>query len=116
MPEATEEDHHMSHRVIQWSTGNVGFHSLRHLIRHPELELVGVHAHSPAKIGKDAGELAGFPEKTGIIATNDVDALLALEPDAVVYTVKGETRPHEVIPELERILSSGVNVVSTAMI
>jgi len=106
----------MRHRVIQWSTGNVGFHSLRHLIRHPDLELVGVHAHSPAKIGKDAGELAGLDEKTGIVATNDADALLALEPDAVVYTVKGETRPHEVIPELERILSSGVNVVSTAMI
>ena len=106
----------MSHRVIQWSTGNVGFHSLRHLIRHPDLELVGVHAHSPAKIGKDAGELAGLDEKTGILATGDVDALLALKPDAVVYTVKGETRPHEVIPELERILSAGVNVVSTAMI
>lgn len=106
----------MSHRVIQWGTGNVGFHSLRYLIRHPELELVGVHAHSPAKRGKDAGELAGLPERTGVIATNDVDALLAQEPDVVVYTVKGETRPHEVIPELERILSSGVNVVSTAMI
>ena len=45
----------MSHRVIQWGTGNVGFHSLRHIIRHPDLELVGVHAHSPAKIGNDAG-------------------------------------------------------------
>ena len=106
----------MGHRVVQWSTGNVGFHSLRHLIRHPELELVGVHAHSPDKIGKDAAELAGLEQETGIIATNDADALLALKPDAVVYTVKGETRPHEVIPELERILSAGVNVVSTAMI
>lgn len=106
----------MRHRVVQWSTGNVGFHSLRHLIRHPDLDLVGVHAHSPEKIGKDAGELAGLDEKTGIVATNDTDALLALEPDCVVYTVKGETRPHEVIPELEKILSSGVNVVSTAMI
>jgi hypothetical protein len=106
----------MSHRVIQWSTGNVGFHSLRHLIRHPDLELVGVHAHSPAKIGKDAAELAGLPEPTGVVATNDIEALLALKPDAVVYTVKGETRPQEVIPELERILSAGINVVSTAMI
>jgi len=110
------EGDRMSHRVIQWGTGNVGFHSLRYLIRHPELELVGVHAHSPAKIGKDAAELAGLSERTGIVATGDVDALLALEPDAVVYTVKGETRLPEVIPELERILSSGANVVSTAMI
>jgi hypothetical protein len=94
----------------------VGFHSLRHLVRHPDLELVGVHAHSPDKIGKDAAALCGLPEDTGIVATNDVDALLALGADAVVYAVKGETRPHEVVPELERILSSGTNVVSTAMI
>lgn len=106
----------MGHRVIQWSTGNVGFHSLRHIIRHPELELVGVHAHSPDKVGKDAARLCGLPDDTGVIATDDVDALLALGADAVVYTVKGETRPHEVVPELERILRSGTNVVSTAMI
>lgn len=106
----------MGHRVIQWSTGNVGFHSLRHIIGHPELELVGVHAHSPDKIGVDAAALCGLPGETGILATNDVGALLGLGADVVVYTVKGETRPREVIPELERILRSGTNVVSTAMI
>ena len=106
----------MSHRVIQWSTGNVGIHSLRHIIRHPGLELVGVHAHSPAKAGLDAAELCGLPEPTGVIATGDVDALLALDADAVVYTTKGETRPHEVVSELERILASGTNVVSCSMI
>jgi hypothetical protein len=106
----------MSHRVIQWGTGNVGFHSLRHIIGHPDLELVGVHAHSSLKIGKDAARLCGLSEDTGVIATDDVDALLSLGADAVVYTVKGETRPHEVIPELERILASGANVASTSMI
>ncbi len=106
----------MGHRVIQWGTGNVGFHSLRHLIAHPDLELVGVHAHSPEKQGKDAAKLCGLPGETGVIATNDVDALLALGADAVVYTVNGESRPHEVIPELSRILASGANVASTAMI
>ena len=106
----------MSHRVIQWGTGNVGVPSLRHIIRHPDLDLVGLHAYSPDKQGRDAAALCGLEEATGILATNDVDALLALEPDVVVYTIKGETRPQEVIPELERILSAGVNVVSTAMI
>lgn len=106
----------MSHRVIQWGTGNVGKHSLRHIIGHPELELVGVHAHSPEKVGKDAARLCGLPGDTGVIATGDVDALLSLQADVVVYTTKGETRPHEVVPELERILASGANVASTAMI
>jgi len=103
-------------RVVQWGTGNVGFHSLRHIIRHPGVELVGVHAHDPAKVGRDAARLCGLSEDTGVIATDDTGALLALAPDAVVYTVKGETRPHEVIPELERILTAGIDVASTSMI
>ena len=107
---------HKVRRVIQWGTGNVGFHSLRHIIRHPDLELVGVHAHSPSKIGKDAAALCGLSEDTGVLATNDADSLLALDADVVAYTVKGETRPQEVIPELERILAAGKNVVSTSMI
>ena len=111
-----ESVHKKIHRVIQWGTGNVGFQSLRHIVRHPELELVGVHAHHPDKLGRDAAALCGLEDDTGILATNDVDALLALDADVVVYTVKGETRPHEVVPELERILSAGKNVVSTAMI
>ncbi len=106
----------MKHRVIQWSTGNVGFHSLRHLIRHPDVELVGVHAHDPAKQGRDAGALCGLPEDTGVVATGDVEALLALGADAVVYTAKGETRPQEVIPELAGILRAGIDVVSTTPI
>ena len=72
----------MSHRVIQWGTGNVGYHSLRHILRHPDLELVGLHAYSAAKQGVDAGTIAGLDIETGVLGTNDVDALLALRPDA----------------------------------
>ena len=78
----------MGHRVIQWGTGNVGFQSLRHVIRHPELELVGVHAHNPEKIGKDAARLCGHPEDTGILATNDVDA----SSGSVMHAGKGGRR------------------------
>ena len=35
-------------RVIQWGTGNAGRKALAGILRHPELELAGVHAHSPA--------------------------------------------------------------------
>ena len=106
----------MSYRVVQWSTGNVGLLSLRSLIGHPEFELVGLHAHSPDKIGKDAGEIAGVSEKTGIIATNDADALIALEPDAVVYTANGEFRAPDALADMVKILSAGINVVGTSLI
>jgi len=32
----------VAHRVIQWGTGNVGIRSLRAVIGHPDLELVGL--------------------------------------------------------------------------
>jgi 4-hydroxy-tetrahydrodipicolinate reductase len=62
-------------RVIQWSTGNAGRKALAGIIRHPDLELVGVHAHSEKKVGLDAAQLCDLPEPTNIIATNDTAAL-----------------------------------------
>ncbi len=106
----------MSLRVIQFSTGNVGRHALRSIIERPGLELVGVHASSPAKIGRDAAELCGLDTPTGIIATNDIDALLALDADCVVYTSQAETRPQAAIAELGAFLSAGVNVVGTSLV
>ncbi|NQX87810.1 MAG: dihydrodipicolinate reductase [Halioglobus sp.] len=106
----------MGYRVVQWGTGNVGYHSLRHLIEHPDYELVGLHAHSPAKQGKDAGAIAGLDVNTGIKATNDAQALLALRPDCVLYNANGENRPEETIADMQSILQSGVNLLSTSMI
>ena len=69
----------MSRRIIQFSTGNVGVHALRTIIERPDLELVGLHAASPDKIGRDAADLCGLTEPTGVLATDDVDALVAKE-------------------------------------
>ena len=103
-------------RVIQWSTGNAGRRALRGILRHPELELVGVHAHSPAKVGRDAAELCGLDRPTGVLASDDAEALLALDADCVCYTAQGETRIRETIGDLCRILASGKNVVNTAIV
>jgi 2,4-diaminopentanoate dehydrogenase len=94
-------------RVIQWGTGNAGRKALAGILRHPELELVGVHAHAPAKIGKDAAELCGWPRPTGVLASDDAAALLALDADCVCYTAQGETRIRETVDELCRILAGG---------
>lgn len=103
-------------RVVQFSTGNVGQHSLRALIGRPDLELVGVHAANPDKVGRDAAELCGLTDPTGVIATDDIDALIALKPDCVVYTALGETRPMEALDQMSRFLSAGINVVGTSMV
>jgi 4-hydroxy-tetrahydrodipicolinate reductase len=105
----------MPYKVIQWSTGNVGIASLRCIIGHPELELVGLWVHSPDKAGRDAGELAGLGP-VGVAATNDADALLALDADAVCYTATADLRPQEAIADIARILRSGKNVVSSSVV
>jgi 2,4-diaminopentanoate dehydrogenase len=95
-------------RVVQWTTGNIGKQSVAAIAKHPELELVGCYAWSPEKVGRDVGELCGLPP-LGVKATHDVDALIALRPDCVVYNPMWPS-----IDELVRILEAGVNVVSTA--
>src|SRR5436190_2049453 len=103
-------------RVVQFSTGNVGVHALKVLIGRPDLDLVGLHAASSNKIGRDAAELCGLTEPTGIIATDDIEALIALKPDCVVYTAQGETRPMEVSDQMSRFLSAGINIATTSMV
>jgi hypothetical protein len=98
----------MPERVVQWTTGNVGKRSVRAVVARPDLELVGCYAWSADKVGRDVGELCGI-DPVGVTATDDVDALLALRPDCVVYNPMWQD-----VDELVRILGSGANVVSTA--
>ena len=102
-------------RVVAWSTGHVGIHALRAIIRHPDLELVGLWVHSPEKVGRDAGELAQLPP-TGVLATDDIDAVLALGADCVCYTATADLRPWEAVEDIARILASGANVVSSSLV
>jgi hypothetical protein len=102
-----------TYRVVAWSTGNVGRHAIAGIDARPDLELVGLWVSNPDKVGKDAGELAGLGRTLGVAATDDVDALLALEPDVVVHTAMADHRLMEAIADMERILRAGVNVVSS---
>lgn len=95
------------YRVVQWATGNIGRRSLRTVIEHRELELVGLYVYSDAKKGLDAGELCGLPP-TGVIATRDIDEILALEPDCVLHMAERLD-----LDLICRLLESGANVVST---
>jgi hypothetical protein len=100
-------------RVVVWSTGGVGSIAVDAIRRRPDLELVGVWVHSPDKVGRDAGELAGG-EPFGLLATNDADALIALAPDCVVYAASGPDRDGAAVPDYVRLLAAGINVVSTS--
>jgi hypothetical protein len=96
----------MGLRVVQWATGGVGVAAINGVLEHPELELVGCWVHSPDKAGKDVGEIIGA-ERLGVVATDSVDEILALEADAVLYA--------PLLPnpdEVAELLRSGKNVVT----
>jgi 4-hydroxy-tetrahydrodipicolinate reductase len=99
---------------VQWSTGNVGRHAIAGIDARPDLELVGVWVSSPAKEGKDAGELAGLGRELGVNATTDAEALLALQPDCIVHTAMADDRPTEALDDLASFLQRSINVVSSS--
>lgn len=96
----------MALRVVQWATGSVGVAAIKAVLEHPELELVGCWVHSKDKAGKDVGEIIGI-DPLGVIATDSVEDILAIDADAVVYA--------PLLPntdEVAALLCSGKNVVS----
>jgi 4-hydroxy-tetrahydrodipicolinate reductase len=106
----------MAIKVAAIGTGNVGKHALTQLIKDPRFELTGVWVSSDAKAGKDAAELAGLDDSTGITATTDLDAILATEPECVVYTAMADNRLVEALEDYRRILAAGINVVASAAV
>lgn len=103
----------MTLRVVEWSTGTVGRHAIAGIDARPDLELVGVWVSDPAKVGKDAGELAGLDRELGVAATDDRDALIALRPDCIVHTAMTDDRVMESIEDLIHFVENGINVVSS---
>lgn len=95
-------------KIIQWATGNIGSRSLRAVLEHPGMELVGLWVHSADKAGRDASELCGLVGVTGIVGTNDADELVSLDADCVLHMPHGSD-----IDLWERLLASGKNVVTT---
>ncbi|MFF3658487.1 NAD(P)H-dependent amine dehydrogenase family protein [Streptomyces olivochromogenes] len=94
-------------RVVQWASGNIGSRALRAVLEHPDLTLAGLYAHTPDKAGRDAGELCGLGP-TGVIATHDIDEIVALGADCVLYMPRACD-----MDEVCRLLASGANVVTT---
>jgi len=96
------------YRVIQWATGHQGRLVIEMIAgpRRPHLELVGCWVHSKEKVGLDAGEIAGV-DRLGVEATDDEEALIALDADCIVYS--------GFWPDMDlicRMLAAGKNVVT----
>ncbi len=103
------------YRVIQWATGTVGRQAIAAVAAHPEMELVGCYVTSPAKVGRDAGELAGI-DALGVAATDDIAALCAMPADCVIHAPLPSARagadPGLDLEVICRLLAAGKNVIT----
>lgn len=72
-------------KAIQWATGGVGKAAIEAMLNHPRLELAGCWAHSTAKHGLGVGHILGR-EARGVTATSNIDDILAIDSDAVMYS------------------------------
>jgi 4-hydroxy-tetrahydrodipicolinate reductase len=84
-----------------WGTGVVGKMVIPEIVRHPAFELVGVGVSNPDKVGRDVGEICGTAS-IGITATDDLDALVALAPDALVHYGPTAAHPQDNIRDIGR--------------
>jgi 2,4-diaminopentanoate dehydrogenase len=101
-------------RVVVWGTGLVGKMVITAVVAHPDFELVGVGVHDADKVGLDAGELCGIAP-TGVMATDSIEELVALRPDAVAHYGPTAAYADENIRVIGEFLRAGIDVVSTAM-
>jgi hypothetical protein len=105
----------MTKRVVVWGTGFVGKMVIAEIARHPFFELVGVGVSNPDKVGRDVSELCGLDEPLELAATDDVDALIALAPDALVHYGPTAAQADANIELITKFLRAGIDVCSTAM-
>lgn len=98
-------------KVVQWATGSVGRTTLRRVIDHPDLELVGLYTYGADKVGVDAGTIAKRPP-TGVKATSRIEDILALDADVVIHTSRIPVPYEAQNDDVARLLASGKNVIS----
>jgi hypothetical protein len=91
-------------RIAQCYTGGIGSEVIRRLANSPQMELVGVLVHSAAKAGRDAGQLVGI-DPIGITTTQSLDDIIALKPDAAIWSAQG----YDPV-SIARLLAAGINV------
>lgn len=101
-------------RVVVWGTGVVGKLVIAEIVKHPRFELVGVGVSNTAKVGRDVGEICGI-DPVGVLATDSIDELIALEPDALVHYGPTAGQAAANIKLIGAFLRAGIDVSSTAM-
>jgi hypothetical protein len=103
-------------RVVQWGSGNVGRQSIATIARRADTELVGLFVTDPAKVGRDAGDIAGIGP-IGVAATDQRADIDALDADVVLHmplpSMVSSDDPGADVGDFCRLLAGGKHVITT---
>lgn len=99
-------------RVAHYGLGSIGIEAAKIAVRSERLEVVGGIDISAEKAGKDLGEVIGAEGELGVRVSSKSQEVLSLRPDVVVHSTG--SRLSDVAPQIEEIVSRGINVVSSA--
>jgi 4-hydroxy-tetrahydrodipicolinate reductase len=99
-------------RVLVYGLGPIGLMVARQLAARDGFRIVGAVDVDPAKVGRDAGEIAGLPRPLRVKVDPDARrALRKARPDVVVLCTASSVRA--VMPQIEGILKAKIPIVTT---
>lgn len=97
-------------KAVVYGVGAMGA-LLTRLLLEKGVEIVGAVARSPAKVGRDLGDVAGLDRTLGVRVTDDPEALLR-DCRADIAIVAVESYLETMAPHFRICLSQGVNVLT----
>ena len=97
-------------RVVQFGLGPIGCEVVRAVCDRPGLQLVAAVDVDPAKIGRDAGEIAGA-RHLGVAVTADLGAARAAGAQVALHTTGSYL--DQTASQFEALIEAGLHVVST---
>ncbi len=99
-------------RVLLYGLGPIGAMVARQLVSRDGFRIVGAVDVDPAKVGRDAGEIAGLLRPVRVKVDPDApNAMRRSKPDVVVLCTSSSLRA--VMPQIEGVLKAKVPIVTT---
>lgn len=100
-------------KVVHYGLGPIGIETAKLVMSKRSMEIRGAVDIAPEKVGKDLGEVLSLGKETGITIRSSLREVLAASGADVVIHTAG-SRISGIFSQLEEIINSGCNIVSSS--